>query len=77
MRVPRNAYRYCVGKPLWKWPHGTLRGTWDTVELGLKDIRCEDEKGIKLVLIVFLTSKFCCYSINGSWVSVVSTVTRL
>jgi hypothetical protein len=49
MRVPRNALRYCVGKPLWKWPHGTLRGTWDTVELGLKDIRCEDEKGVKLV----------------------------
>jgi len=48
MRVPRNAYKYYVGKPLWKWPHGTLRGTWDTVELGLKDIRCEDEKRIKL-----------------------------
>ena len=46
MRVPRNAYGYCVGKPLWKWPHGTLRRTWDAIELSLKDIRWEDEKGI-------------------------------
>jgi hypothetical protein len=50
MRVPKNAYRYCVGKPLWNTgPHGTLRRTWDTEELGLKNIRFEGEKGIKLV----------------------------
>ena len=55
MRVPRKAYRYCVGKPLWKWPHGTVRGTWDTVELGLNTLRTRSFKLLKTPFPGFLT----------------------